>query len=241
MLTDIAINLLAAFIGFLIAQAYRYFRQIRTTNTIAWFWAPVPSSKIYLYFGAWRNLLSDLGELEPVTNSQDALNLGELRIFLKPYYSEVVVTTDRNAIDWQYPVVSLGGPLPNSLTKEIGDQGLLPIWFLGLPYSKQSERAIGSPKHGEVFKSEFNEHGELVSDVGFIARLKSPKNPRQFLYVIASNYGTGNLGIIRHLTSARTLVQLKSIIGNTFFQVVIRSYVLTTNIVDTKLLHYTGL
>lgn len=238
MLMDLAINLVASLIGFLGAQMYLRLKQGFSRRAIKWFWVPVPSTRIYLFYGEWMNLLSNVGELEPVINVQDALTLGELRMFLEPYYPEVVVTTNKNTIDWQFPVISLGGPLPNSLTKEIGEKGLLPIWFLDMPYSQDSERIIGSVGRAEVFRSEFNEDGMLVTDVGFVARLRSPENPLQFLYIIAGNYGMGNFGVVRHLTSTKKLVQLQSLSQDQYFQTVIRSYISGRNITNTELIHY---
>ena len=191
MLTDITANLLAGGVGFLLAQAYAYVRQVYSQGTAKWFWAPTDSTKIQLCYGEWAGLLSNLGEDEPLIGLRDALNLGELRMFLQSHFSEIVILQNRAAIDWRFPVVSMGGPLPNALTKEIGESGVLPIWFLDMPYKKRSERAIGSSGRAEVFKSVFNEDGQLVTDVGFVARIRYPRNAQQFLYIIAGNYGVG--------------------------------------------------
>ena len=119
MFTDIAINLIAAFLGFLLAQAYAYLRGMLSGRTLRWFWAPgdQKTSKIFLFHGERRDVLSEEGELESFMNTQDALTLGELRRFLESYYSEVIVTSNQSTIDWQHPVVSLGGPLPTDPCK----------------------------------------------------------------------------------------------------------------------------
>lgn len=238
MLRDLGFNLLAVLIGFLAARAYSYLRQTFSKRISRWFWVPVPSSRIFLYYSGWKSLLSDVGELEPVVNVHDALTLGELRIFLKQYYQEIFITTDKNAIDWQCPVVSIGGPLPNPLAKEVGDRGLLPLWFYDLPYTEDSERVIGSTSRAEMFISEFDETGRLTSDVGIVARLRSPENRSQFLYIVAGNYGIGTLGVVRFISSAEKLARLRRVIPTQSFQAIIRSRVLEGRVIDTALLHY---
>ena len=238
MLTELAINLFAALIGFLVARAYEYYKSVYAVRVIRRFWVPRDSSKIYLYCGKWTDKLSDIGELEALVNLQDALTLGELRGFLQNYYKDVEIVTEINSIDWHFSVVSLGGPLPNLLTADIGKKDLLPIWFLDLPYSQHSERAIGSKGKAEVFKSEFDDAGHLKTDVGFVARLRSPENEQQFLFVVASNYGVGNLGIIKHITSSQKLKQLSQANLNKHFQVVIRSRIAGDDtILDTELVY----
>lgn len=160
MLTALAINLLAALIGFLIARVYQHFKSLYDRRVIKWFWAPTDSSKISLYCGKWTDRLSDIGEVEPVVNLQDALTLGELRGFLPSYYKDVEIVTEMNSIDWHFPVVS----------------------------------------------------------------------------VIASNYGVGNLGIIKHLTSSQKLNQFSRADLNQHFQAVIRSRIAGDDtILDTEL------
>ena len=74
MLTDLTINLLAALIGFSMAQAYSYMRRALSRRSIKLFWTPMPSAKICLFHGAWANLLTDVGEREPVVNMQAILS-----------------------------------------------------------------------------------------------------------------------------------------------------------------------
>lgn len=238
MLIDLTINLAAALIGFFIAQAYSKLRQSYSRRIQKRFWFPTNSTKIYIHCGEGHGVLSDMGEVEAVVNLPKAQVLGELMVFLKSYYAEVIVTTDKKSIDWLFPVICLGGPMANSLTMGVGERGLLPLWFLNLPYSKESERVIGSSKRAELFKSEFNENNQMISDVGFVARLKSPENPKQFLYVIAANYGTGNVGVVRHLTSIDKLAQLNRMEEVKCFQAIIRSRMTEGQIIDTTLLHY---
>jgi hypothetical protein len=235
MLVDIGINLISGAIGFLLAQLYHYAKARFSRRAVTAFWVPGSARKIVLYCGTWEKVRSEIGELESVVNAQDALTLAELRLFLERYYTEVVITTDMNAIDWGSPVVSLGGPLPNPLTKEIGEQGLLPFWFRDLPYSKDSIRRLANDTRSESFTSELKE-GHLISDVGFIAKLRYSKQ-RTHLYVIAGNYGFGNGGVVRHMTSAANIKQLLRVCEGQKFQAIIRSQVVQNGKVETRLLH----
>lgn len=238
MLIDLAINLLAAFVGFLLARAYRHYKSTYDQRIVRGFWMPKDARKIYLHCGQWKSQLAEIGEVEPTVNFQDALTLGELRAFLQRYYSEVAIVTETRFIDWRFPVVSLGGPLSNHLTAEIGQKNLLPLWFLDLPYSHDSERAIGTLGKAVVFKSEFDGAGHLKSDVGFVARLRSPENEQQTLFVIAGNYGVGNLGVVKHITSSENLKQLALSKLSEHFQVVICSRIARDDtILHTEAIH----
>ncbi len=241
MIGSIGANLISAFIGFLFGRGYDFGKSAYWNRTVKWFWAPAPSEKLYLHFGHWDCQISSMGEMEPMMNVPGALGLGELVTFLRPFYRDIVRTTDESVIDWQFPVISFGGPLVNSLTKKMGDRGMLPLWFLDMPYSKDSERALGTQGRTEVFKSEFDDEGKLVSDVGFAAKLRSFQNEDQFLYVIAGNYGYGILGVVRHLTSLKNLRHLRSAVQSQFFELIIRSRISEKDVTDTRLLQYRGL
>ena len=236
MLAAIAINLISAFIGFMLAQLYVYAKERFSRRAVNAFWVPNSAKKIVLYCGAWEKVLSDIGELELVINAQDALTLAELRLFLEPYYAEVAITTDKNAIDWRFPVVSLGGPLPNPLTKEIGEKGLLPFWFRDMPYSQDSTRSLANDTRSESFTSEFDNEGHLISDVGFIAKLRTTEQSAH-LFVIAGNYGCGNGGVVRHMSSPANIKQLQKLCKSQKLQAIIRSRVFRNEIVETRLLH----
>ena len=198
------------------------------------------SSRVVSIMLAHR-VLSDVGELETVVNVYDAITLGELKSFLKSYYSEILITSDRNAIDWQYPVVSIGGPIPNQLAKGIGDKGLLPLWFLDMPYDRESTRVIGSAGRAEMFTSEFDQSGRLTTDVSTVARLRSPENKSQFLFIIAGNYGLGTLGAVRFLSSEKGLAKLRKLAEGQCFQAIVRCYVSNERVTDTRLVHCTEL
>lgn len=164
-----------------------------------------------------------------------AFALWELKKILCSYYKNVVTTYDEIEIDWESSVISLGGPIINQLTKQIGEADLLPLWFLDMPYSKDSIRIIGGLKRTEAFRSEFNENNnKLISDVGFVARIRAPNNPDNFLYIIAGNYGLGNLGVVKYLKNPKKLAKIKDKSRSKFFQVLIRAYISKENIVCVK-------
>ena len=240
-LGELAINLLAALLGFLASRLYLYLKEYYSKRNLRWFWVPPDAKKINLYCGRREEqLLLNEGEVEPLINLQDALSMAELKSFLDQFYSEVIIVFEEAGIDWTYPVISLGGPLVNSLTKQVGEQNLLPLWFLDLPYTKDSKRSIGDKNRTEVFKSAFN-GDELISDVGLVARMKYPKFPQTYLFVLASNYGTGTHGIIKYLTSTKKLDELHSMCkknNSTYFQAIIQTYTSRNRIVDAERLRF---
>ena len=232
MVAEIFFNLIATLIGLLIGLAYSYYKEKFSQRAMKWFWYPTPAKKIYLVYGSLSN--PNESERENVINEQDAFTLGELRVFLEQYYSEVIITSNESEIDWKFPVVSLGGPVPNQLTKRIGKSGILPFWFEDAQSSEETQRVITTRQQEETFSSSF-ENGKIKSDVGFIAKIPSPDNAFQYCIVIAANYGIGTLGIVRYLTETDKVRKLRKLNKGNFFQSVIRSHVLNKSIMHTEL------
>ena len=73
-------------------------------------------------------------------------------------------------------------------------------------YPRGRTRAIGPIKGGPDFESTFSDD-KLVEDVGFIARIKNPKNKNVFIYIIAGNYGSANLGVVEFTTSNNMMIR----------------------------------
>ncbi|QQS45150.1 MAG: hypothetical protein IPM66_14400 [Acidobacteriota bacterium] len=251
MFIDLMVNLIAVLIGGLTVRGYTHVKGAFSRRASKWFWAPTKSKKIYIYYEGWTRKLLDVGEYDSVVNILAPFSVGELRLFLLSYYKEVVVTIDQSEINWDFPVVSLGGPLHNSLTEEAVRDKKFPLWFTNLPYDQHSIRTIGDAEGKELYRSTYmnndevlSETNKLTSDVGFVARVQSSRNKQQFLYIVAANYGPGTWGIVRYLTSLEKLKQLyrrcsndgffKKVASEPFFQIVIRSYISGTQVTDTQ-------
>ena len=225
---DIFWNLVSAGIGFGISYLYRTIREFFSDRTIGWFWNPNKAKKIYIHPGRFE-VLGHIGEKEPAIAINDAQALVQLRLFLSKYFKDIVVTFDESKIDWQSPVLSLGGPIPNKLSEKIGNSNKLPFWFLGMPYGKNSERSIGNVSVS--YKSEFDENQILSADIGLMARIKPDENTKSYLYVIAGNYGFGTLGVVSYLTSSRNLKNLNRQAKNyPYFEVIIKTTVKNDNV-----------
>jgi hypothetical protein len=221
-MTDIALNLVAAGIGFVIAQIVHWTRATLRRRNRRWFWEYHLYKRITILVGSLKE--KDFGgEIEPSMNIVDGITLGEVRTFLAENFSEVLVVTDESGIDWESPVVSLGGPLANAMTARLGRSGKLPVWFKGLPYGHGSVREIEG--NGISFRSLFDEgSGRLKQDVGFVAKVSSEKSRDVPLFVLASNYGAGNHGVARVITSDKGLGALRKRVGtNRRFQAVVQS------------------
>lgn len=203
--------------------ALRLIYSISRRATSRWFWTPNNSDKIFIFFGKCEGLRTDLGELEPMIGWHDVLIAGELVPYLRKFYRTVIATNDLERLEWEHPVVVIGGPLTNPLTKELIDQNLLPFSFQNKSYDKGSVRTIANAKGTESFASEVSDQSpfRVVRDVGFVARLRSPKTDRQLIYLIAGNYGVGTEGVVSHITSVGNLARLRSAGLGDHFQLVI--------------------
>jgi hypothetical protein len=220
-MTDVILNLIAAGIGFVVAQIVNRARATFRRRARRWFWEYHLYKRITILVGSLKAREAG-GELEPSMNIVDGITLGELRTFLAQHFSEVVVVTDEGAIDWESPIVSLGGPLANAMTARLGASGRFPVWFKGLPYSFASTREIQG--NGMSFTSLFDNDRQVKQDVGFVAKLSSEKSRTVPIFVLASNYGAGNHGVARHITSDKGLTTLRGRVGkHARFQAVIQS------------------
>lgn len=220
-MTDVILNLVAAGIGFVIAQIVNWARATFRRRNRRWFWEYGSYKKITVLVGSLKGHSSG-GEIEPSMNIVDGISLGELRTFLAQHFGEVLVATEEGAIDWSSPVVSLGGPLANAMTERLGASARFPLWFSGLPYSSASTRKIDG--NGMSFTSLLDAGNHLKQDVGFVAKISSEKSKAVPIFVLASNYGAGNHGVVRLITSDDGLAMLKQQAGRrTHFQAVIQS------------------
>jgi hypothetical protein len=223
-LLDILLNLIAAAIGGVAVYLYGWFRRWANERGVRWFWQADSFSKIIVVVGQLQAGSPGTGEVEGMVNVMDALTLGQLRVFLQKHFADVQVTTSADQIDWSCPVVSVGGPLANALTSTLGQN--LPLWFEGLPHRSGDLRGIGAKDGGEMYRSSFNADGSLAADVGFVARLRSPKNTKIPIIVVAGNYGAGTQGAFKLLTDLGGLRELRAAVGShDAFQALVRTTV----------------
>lgn len=198
--------------GWLLAEHHR--RQLKRI------WNPDSLKKCVLVLGEYDSMVPD-GEVEPTVNREDALTLGELRWFAEQLFVDVDVVPASGNVDWSGQVVTLGGPVSNRVTREVGSLTSLPYWFDGVDSGGQGVRTI--VRDGEQHLSEFS-GSELCSDIGFFARVRSPHNAQREVILIASNYGAGNWGVARHMREPENCKVVRARVDSRHFQVVIRTY-----------------
>jgi len=172
--------------------------------TLGRFWHPTDASEILVLFGKWPQVVTETGEREEAVSLAYAMLLGELKSFLSQWYTSVELSDDLTRVDGSQPVIALGGPLSNPLSKRVGDEEKLPIWFRGLPYTRDSQRELGTDD--DTFAARIGGDGAIESDVGFVARMF--QDTAQPLYVIAGCYGAGTLGAARCLMSPAQIEKL---------------------------------
>lgn len=240
LLLDVITGLIAALIGFLIGRSWGFIKQKIVLSVGKWFWYIPKAEKIYIYIGERSTLLPE-GELEPLIGLEDARAVIMLKDFLSNYYSEIIVATNENMIEGSCPVICIGGPLANSKTKKLELHEHWPIRFLNTPYTKDSVRAIGSDDGTQVFSPKFDSDGDLITDISYIVRIKSPDNPNGIMFVFAGCYGKGTYGAIDYALSINNLRTIKSIFKSGWFQLVIKSHISKTNISKTELIYHVEL
>jgi len=245
-ITDILVGLFTAGLGFAIGKSWDMLKQKVMLSVGKWFWSPskLASQKpgrIYLFLGERGGLLSDEGEFEPLVHLEDARSVIKLKTFLENYYKEIVITTNEKVVDWNYPVISIGGPVSNSITRDLEIKDHYPLHFLDTPYTKNSKRVIGSSDHADVFSPRNDQTGALLEDVAYVVRMKSTKNPKTIMIIIAGCYGIGTYGAIDFLLSAKNMNTIKRDCGPDNLQVVIRSNISDKKVTRTSMPYHTEL
>jgi CHAT domain-containing protein len=195
------------------------------------FWNPTLASTVTLFFGKRAAEPSEMGEVEPVVGLPYAMMLGEIRQFLDRFFEKVIVTDDRDQIDPDGALITLGGPVTNPVTAAIVEETPLPLWFLGMPYTAGRERSVGTEV--DTFKPQLAE-GKLASDVGLGARIAPAGGPPKF--VIAGCYGAGTLGVARLFMSADAVKSFGPLNDVARFEVVARSHLAGWDVAHSEVL-----
>ncbi|RJP49727.1 MAG: hypothetical protein C4583_11910 [Anaerolineaceae bacterium] len=243
LIMDSLSGLLVAFIGFVIGKSWDFLKLKIHIYAGQWFWypqkaKPIIQGKIFLFLGERGGLLTAEGEFEPLVHLEDAQSVIKLKGFLENYYKEIIVTTNDSLINWDYPVISIGGPVSNSITRNVEGHGFYPLRFLGTPYKGDAKRAIGSDDGADFFSPRHDENGSLVEDVAYIVRMKSPHNPKNILLIFAGCYGRGTYGAIDYILSTNNINMVKRTCGPDFFQLVVRTSISSSKSIKNVLVYH---
>jgi len=218
-------NLIAAGLGVLIGLLWRRIVSLVTIRALRWFWAPKSAPKCFLYIGERSGLLAHEGEIEPLVHLADAKSALDIKSLLQHYYDEVIVVTAEDQIEWSFPVVSIGGPVSNLISRKAIEKGWLPVDFLDAPYAAGAKRRIGSKDKTEVYSPSFDEAGKLASDIGYFARIKSPLSDGQYIYLVAGNYGAGTYGTVQHALSPSAMLRIRFSAKSQYFQQIVKVHI----------------
>lgn len=107
--------------------------------------------------------------------------------------------------DLSIHVVLIGGIAWNEMTSRITEMSPLPIRQIEDPSIETGEIFV-APGNGEelrFFPKWSDDHGELVEDVGLIARVPNPLNSDRSLTICNGVHSRGVLGAVRVLTDVR--------------------------------------
>ena len=200
-------SVVAGSIGFVLGLFLNRVSRKISIRASKWFWNPWGDKRIMVFLGERSGFLSHEGEIEPMVHYGDAAAISELISFLHNYYDEVKISTKRSDLDSSCPIVSIGGPVSNVVTREAEQNGVVQYVLLGFPYNKDSDRRIGRGGETEVWRPLWKD-GELTADVSYIARTRS-KDPSGHLFILAGTYGVGTWGAVRYATSGKELLYLR--------------------------------
>jgi CHAT domain len=179
-------------------------RLVEARAKLAAFWRPGEWNRVTVLFGKRDNPFLEEGEVEPVVGLPYAVMLGEVRRFLTLLYSDVVMTDRPEDVAEDGPVIALGGPVVNPLTRSLWERERIPVWFDGFPYRGTAPRALATA--GETYRPELTEDRGLVSDIAFFVRIHRPGSPPRFC--LAGCYGAGTLAAARYVMAPENVEAL---------------------------------
>jgi hypothetical protein len=202
LLLAIAVNLVSALIGAGAVYLYERYVRNRRSRIARWWWNPLDRSVVQVFVGARDGLVAD--ELfEGFFSASDAEVIGRLKLELREYFDKVVLVQNMEKLDWDQAIVSVGGPVTNSL-------------FRGLNASRASEyrfdiddRTLINMDGTQRFENAVEgANGPSVSHALIAKHIVRAEGSRTSIVSIAGTYGPATLEAAIYLADSKNLKQL---------------------------------
>jgi hypothetical protein len=185
---DLIVNLVAAAIGFLVAQVTVWLRFLRRTRAARRFWKPLLQDDTHVVlpifserrFRAWeRSGLVGTGDIKALVAVQRKL----LDIRREDFF--ITYASDLKGDELSSNLVLIGGPDSNKWTKTVLERSHLQI-FVKPGTIIFTDRITGT----EYCPSDGDEIGS-GTDTGLVVRTRNPFNPESLVLVLAGGFGEG--------------------------------------------------
>lgn len=220
-LTDVATNLIVAFLAFVFGSAWRSVRRAIKLRDGRRFWAPFTSGEVRLVVGRFAMF----NEFEPTgfVGGGDVNASAELRRFLNtldlPDPTISYAHVNLNILGLPDPVISyadaidgdqlkanlilLGGPDANKITGEVMDRISTGLRF-GDP--SQNEIVIRDVVTGKLYAPlRQKPSGKIRTDYGAIIRSPNPFDPSKHVLIVVGSFGYGTWAAMRYAMSREFL------------------------------------
>lgn len=178
--------------------------RLRTRKARA-FWRPFLSKDLRIVVGRFREF-KDF-ERSGFIGVGDTLALAELQRYLTRIglrEPQVVYADQIEGDDLKHPIISLGGPDNNAVTREVAKQIKSTLRFGNPEINEIAFRDTGVHPPQLYVPSAFDHDGS-GTDYGLILRAHNPFAPANEVMVIAGSFGHGTWAGTRYVTSAEFL------------------------------------
>lgn len=200
-LLDIGVNLIAAFIGFIIGWVWQWGGKEIKLRRVRRFWKPFTKGTIRAVVGRFSEFESF--EQSGFLGIGDAIGLAELRTYFDKLGLENfdVAYADRTSGDLlNANLILLGGPDANSVTRDAVSKIKSTIQF-GNP--EKYEIAFYDTITNRVYAPALQNINskKIINDYGIIFKTANPFAPDKQIIVVAGSFGYGTWAGVRYILS----------------------------------------
>ena len=196
-LSDIAINIIAAILFFILGFAgSKLWRVIKISRPIAEFWRYFTTTPTVIIVPTIpekykeESLEDGMSDLKAGSKIDGVLSKINEKIFMQ----EVKFATDKLI---NHNIILIGGPITNAITKEVMTKKIISYTF--------SDHTIQHRQKGLRFIPKSNANGQLLEDYGMIIRVHNYINPNKYILIIAGCYGYGTMIATEAITDPKIL------------------------------------
>jgi hypothetical protein len=217
--SDLAINLLATFIGVVIAWIWDRVRKGFRLWPLKKIWGAYAEDRPRVIVG--RYLENKQFEPTGFLGVGDAIAISELRnLFtrLNGQDLEILYSDQVSGDVLKENLILVGGPEFNLITREVMDRLKTSIRF-GNP--RLNEIAFHDTCDNRVLAPKVNSiSGEVIKDYGLVVRAKNPFAPEKWVTVIAGSFGFGSWAGARYAASGE-MAKRKEIAGKKEYELLV--------------------
>jgi hypothetical protein len=215
-LRDVAVNLFAAALAFVVGWSFNWMRGLWRFRNIRGFWKPFATNDLKVVTSIFIKEEHYIWERSGLVGVGDVLALNELRQQLQRVrVSHLPLTPSHQltGLERRGNLVLVGGPHSNQVTAEVMQR--LPLTFhFGSP--EEHDAAIYDTETGNRMQCVVDASDQLLVDQGILIRAANPFNRQRSIVILAGSFGFGTSAAAQLLANPELLTHSIVAAGHPF-------------------------